>query len=606
MGDVFSAEDITTSRQVAIKVLSPALARDDAFRDRFLAEIESLKKLKHPGIVEIFSHGQQDGYLYYAMELVDGHSLEDELCAGRRFDWREITSIAIQLCHALKHAHDHGVIHRDLKPANVLLRDDGTVKLVDFGIARLFGGNHVTVAGGVLGTANYMSPEQADGRGLTERCDQYALGCLLYALATGSPPFDAKTQAELLQLHRYADPEPVGQQAPDLPLHLRRIIMQLLEKDPQQRFPNMWVLSRQLRAMQQALARPIVRPDAADPAAPPLLAAEGELDDTLAANPHPVAREERRERAVAVGATPLLSENRHTEVAQDSRSSLAGEAETRSGQWPQVLALVAALAGLVAVGWYFWQPPNADSLYAEISAYDQRRSLENLTRIEPQIEEFLARFPDDRRAPYVAIFQEDLELERAERRLLVQGRGLGQRRVRAPIERLYVEVVRLSHIHPELALERLKHILNAFNPDELSPFDRQCYELAQRMSVRLVTEIELERGHVRQLLDDRLERANELAAQDPQEARQILESMIFLYRDDPSSRPRVEQARQMLGTLSQQSDAPPATTSDDEAADLLPAEISAEEAVAQPEAAEETEPSAASVDTSQATPTVRP
>jgi serine/threonine-protein kinase len=105
------------------------------------------------------------------MELLEGNSLEDELKAGRRFDWREVTEIAIQLCSALKHAHDHGIIHRDIKPANILFADERRVKLADFGIARLFGSaSSLTSAGGVLGTADYMSPEQADGRPVTARC----------------------------------------------------------------------------------------------------------------------------------------------------------------------------------------------------------------------------------------------------------------------------------------------------------------------------------------------------------------------------------------------------------------------------------------------------
>ena len=151
------------------------------------------------------------------MELVRGSSLEDELRAGRRFDWREVTDLAIKLCRALKHAHDSGVIHRDIKPANLLLSEDGEIKLSDFGIARLFGNTRLTSDGGVLGTAEYMAPEQADGRVVTDRCDQYSLGGVMYALLAGRPPFRAGTLLEMLQLQRYAEPEPVRRYAPDTP-----------------------------------------------------------------------------------------------------------------------------------------------------------------------------------------------------------------------------------------------------------------------------------------------------------------------------------------------------------------------------------------------------
>src|SRR3954454_5245291 len=256
MGSVYAATDSQTGRRVAIKALTPQLAMAEGFRERFEAEIESLKTLKHDGIVRLFGYGEQDGVLFYSMELVEGISLEDELKAGRRFNWREVTNIAIQLSLALKHAHDHGVIHRDIKPANILLQDDEHVKLADFGIARLFGTTSLTTAGGVLGTADYMSPEQADGRPVTARCDQYSLGGVMYALLAGRPPFRAKNLPQMLQLQRFANPEPVRRYAPETPEQLERVVTQLLAKDPADRFPNTQVLARHLQAMAMALSRP--------------------------------------------------------------------------------------------------------------------------------------------------------------------------------------------------------------------------------------------------------------------------------------------------------------------------------------------------------------
>ena len=129
-------------------------------------------------------------------------------------------------------------MHRDIKPANILLYGDDRVKLADFGIARLFGTTQLTTAGGVLGTADYMSPEQADGRPVTARCDQYSLGGVMYALLAGRPPFRAKNLPQMLQLQRFAKPEPVRRYAPDTPEQLERVIMQLLAKDPAERFPE--------------------------------------------------------------------------------------------------------------------------------------------------------------------------------------------------------------------------------------------------------------------------------------------------------------------------------------------------------------------------------
>ena len=265
MGSVYEGVDEVTGQRAAIKVLSPHLAGEEGFRVRFEAEIESLKKLRHPNIVRLYGYGEEDEYLFYAMELVEGTSLEEELRAGRRFHWREVTQLAIKLCKALKHAHDHGIIHRDIKPANLLLSTSGEIRLSDFGIARLFGNTRMTNDGGVLGTAEYMAPEQADGRPVTDRCDQYSLGGVMYALLAGRPPFRASTLVEMLQLQRFAEPQTVRRWAPDTPAELDRIVRQLLEKEPQKRFVNALILARALEAMERGLSLSSQRLDFALP-----------------------------------------------------------------------------------------------------------------------------------------------------------------------------------------------------------------------------------------------------------------------------------------------------------------------------------------------------
>jgi serine/threonine-protein kinase len=190
MGAVFDGVNVDTGELAAIKILNPHLAEDEGFRERFEMEIDTLKKLKHPNIVRMYGYGEQNGYLYYAMELVKGHSVEEELQLGRRFSWREVVHYSVALCKALRHAHDHGVIHRDLKPANLLLTDaEDEIKLTDFGIARLFGNNRLTMDGALVGTAEYMSPEQASGERVTPQSDLYSLGGVMFAMLAGRPPF---------------------------------------------------------------------------------------------------------------------------------------------------------------------------------------------------------------------------------------------------------------------------------------------------------------------------------------------------------------------------------------------------------------------------------
>ena len=256
MGTVFAGVENSSKVTAAVKVLSVHLAQDDGFRERFEAEIETLRKLRHPNIVRLYGFGEQEGVLFYAMELVEGTSLEDELRRGRRFDWRETTRIGIQLCRALRHAHDRGVIHRDIKPANLLLVGGGTdIKLSDFGIAKLFGSSGMTADGGVIGTADYMAPEQADGRPVTHRADLYSVGGLLYALTAGRPPFQARSLPEMLHMQRFAEPELLRVHAPDAPPELEEIVRDLLVKEPEQRIPNAQVLARRLEAMEHGLLR---------------------------------------------------------------------------------------------------------------------------------------------------------------------------------------------------------------------------------------------------------------------------------------------------------------------------------------------------------------
>lgn len=255
MGAVFEGVNVDTGQAAAIKILNPHLNDDQGFRERFEMEIETLKKLKHPNIVRMLGYGEQDGHLYYAMELVKGHSVEEELALGRRFTWREVVQHAVKLCKALRHAHDHGVIHRDLKPANLLLTEaDNEIKLTDFGIARLFGNNRLTMDGALVGTAEYMSPEQAAGERVTPQSDLYSLGGVMYAMLAGRPPFRSTSLPEMLHKQRFEQPPPLSRFVTGIPPELDDFVARLLSKDPQARAPNALVLSRQLAAMEHGLS----------------------------------------------------------------------------------------------------------------------------------------------------------------------------------------------------------------------------------------------------------------------------------------------------------------------------------------------------------------
>ena len=525
MGSVYAATDSQTGQRVAIKALTPHLAAAEGFRERFEAEIESLKTLRHDGIVRLYGYGEQDGVLFYSMEIVDGISLEDELKAGRRFNWREVTNIAIQLSLALKHAHDHGIVHRDIKPANILmssaedgpaggqagrltLHEDVHVKLADFGIARLFGTTSLTTAGGVLGTADYMSPEQADGRPVTARCDQYSLGGVMYALLAGRPPFRAKNLPQMLQLQRFADPEPVRRYAPDTPEQLEHVIMQLLAKDPAARFPNTQVLARHLQAMVNALSRPAADDFALAPDEPltakhpsnvaESLAIEATQAEVMAApkidhrsptiSPNRTANLQASQNAATLAAEELLSRQGSlggsvsanvpalTELSPElpTRFTTVEEEELRQREqnqrsWlvvvGQLVALVAVLAALAGVGMILLRPPTADKLYASIDARVEGDDDASLVKVENEVNEFLDRFPDDPRADVLRSYQDRIGLGKLERKLQRQSRDGGINTSLLPVEQLYLQAAGLAATSPEKSLARFESLVNLFGPD---------------------------------------------------------------------------------------------------------------------------------------------
>ncbi len=236
----------------AVKVLAAELAVDPGFLERFRREIDILHRLDHPNIVRFLESGSGDGRFWFAMEYVAGPSYEEVRQERGRLPWQEVLALAVQIAPALKHAHDRGIIHRDLKPSNLLRGPDGRAKLTDFGIASLFASRHLTVTGGVVGTAEYLSPEQAAGKPVSARSDLYSLGVVLYTLITGRTPFEGEV-VDLLHKHRFAQFDKPSRLVPDLPAEFEAVIGELLEKDPGRRPPDGAVLHRRLEGLRRRL-----------------------------------------------------------------------------------------------------------------------------------------------------------------------------------------------------------------------------------------------------------------------------------------------------------------------------------------------------------------
>ena len=190
MGTVYYGVHEETDQIAAVKVLPASLAREPGFTLRFSREVEAMQTLINPHVVRVFESGvDENETYYYAMEYVDGTTLSKYIREQGRVPWRKVIDISIQICSALKAAHDAGIVHRDLKPSNLLIDSEDQVKLLDFGVAQVFASAKLTKTGGIIGTAEYMSPEQAKGQRATKKSDLYSLGAVMYAMLTARPPF---------------------------------------------------------------------------------------------------------------------------------------------------------------------------------------------------------------------------------------------------------------------------------------------------------------------------------------------------------------------------------------------------------------------------------
>ena len=256
IGQVHAAFDTVLQREVAMKSLRPELLSDTNFVDRFRAEATSLARLNHPNITTLYSLIPDGKNLYMVMELVRGHTLDDILAKRNApLDVRESLAIIAQAADGLAYAHSMGVIHRDIKPSNLMVAENGVLKIMDFGIARVRGSQRLTRSGSIVGTLAYMAPEQLRGEEGDEACDLYSLAIVLYEMLTGAPPFSANSEYDLMQAQINQKPDRLIPRVPGLDSKVESAIMKALSKKPAQRFPS-------TRAFSDALGASSLRMDA--------------------------------------------------------------------------------------------------------------------------------------------------------------------------------------------------------------------------------------------------------------------------------------------------------------------------------------------------------
>jgi eukaryotic-like serine/threonine-protein kinase len=326
MAEVYLAHDEIMDRDVALKVLSRRYADDEEFVERFRREAQSAARLSHPNIVCIFDRGESDERTYYiAMEYLTGGTLKERILLRGAFPPRTAVAVTTQIAEALEAAHQDGIVHRDVKPDNILITESGDVKVTDFGIARAASSSKMTNTGTILGTAHYVSPEQAMGDPVGPQSDLYSLGVVLYEMLTGEPPYDADNPLGIAMKHVNGHLRPPREIDPSIPQGINAVTVRLLAKDPEDRYPDAASLLEDLHRLEKGLA--------------PTAATKQALSRSTALT---TGHEKRTFREGAVG-VPSSTSYRDTPHRERQRR--------KTFPWIVAASLLAALALTGAIGW---------------------------------------------------------------------------------------------------------------------------------------------------------------------------------------------------------------------------------------------------------------
>ena len=248
MADVYKATDIVDNKEVAVKILKKEFAENEEFLRRFRNESKAIALLSHPNIVKVYDVNFSDRLQYIIMEYIDGITLKEYIDAEQMLTWKDSVHFIIQVLRALQHAHDRGIVHRDIKPQNIMLFTDGTIKVMDFGIAKFAREDNGTQSDQAIGTVHYISPEQARGDDTDEKSDIYSVGVMLYEMLTGQKPFDTDNPISIAVMHMQNTPKRPREINPDIPVGLEEIILRAMEKDPENRYQTAADMIRDIEA----------------------------------------------------------------------------------------------------------------------------------------------------------------------------------------------------------------------------------------------------------------------------------------------------------------------------------------------------------------------
>jgi serine/threonine-protein kinase len=509
------------AERAAVKVLAASLDAEPGFLHRFQREIAILKQLDHPHIVKLFDSGVQDGLHYFVMEYVDGQNLDQLLTEQGRLPWPAVLDIALQVCPALKHAHDRGVVHRDIKPSNLLRTATGTIKLTDFGIARVFAATHLTATGGVLGTAEYLSPEQAVGKTATRRSDLYSLGVVLYTLLTGRTPFVGQV-VDLLHKHRFAQFERPQRLVVDLPWEVDQVVSQLLEKEPSARPADAYVLQRQLESIQRKLARKTANTKLDEQFAQTLLVSEAGT-----------AGEQGVGHIRLPGPATLMSRLMRRELEDQNRGGPLSRLLNR----PSLLVpLFLLTVGLLV--WSLW-PASAEHLYQRITTLMASEDHADWFQAAELMDQLDRKYPDNAHHEELKGFRQRIEAEEALRHAK---RAAEHQRPSSEAQWFYVKALRLyQEGKANDARQVWRALIQGFRGIEAE----QPWVVLAEEQLREPGDGTLSADRRWAPVQNGLDRACQLRdAGKMEDARAVWQALESLYRDDPSAGPILERIKQ--------------------------------------------------------------
>ena len=576
MGTVYEAQEKEREEHVAVKALAPTFSFDEHFRRRFEAEIDALLALDHKNIVRLLSFGQDQGNLYFAMELINGQSLYQEQKKGHVFHWQEIIEIGIQVCEGLRHAHERGIIHRDLKPGNLMVDSHRNIKIADFGIAKSFGKSSFTSEGNVLGTMDFMAPEQARGNHADARSDLFSLGAVMYSLLAGKPPFLKKTVDETFEALLSAAPPPrLDQVAPDTPQPLADLIHRLMEKEPQRRIATAMATGRQLAHVLGQIQVDSRKIDTEVVGQSPedfrLQSTDfGECENASQVDSNDFETSENLTRRAGQHkdeiafkklpenkTRPDLSEVRKkqpdyfNEVTQQQRiktSEIPVNERDTGSVWPLLVALLVVMAMLVGGAWFALRPPSRDDLLAELRANEN-----SPTKIQDEIRQFQRWYADDTEIAFVNDLQTKAEIEKYCNSLRMRARGSGKRPL-SSTEAMFLEYheIAKTDIYDGLAQMRSLLILSNTSTAKRTDQDNKALGMAERVVIQweVVAEDGISKG-TRQIKDGFRSAEN---SPSKNAAREIYESIIGIYSPQPWASELVKDARRRLDELNQEED----------------------------------------------------